>query len=216
MTAPAAEALSWDAQQSLDDESYRAQLAYLYDRSPFYRAKLSAAGFDGPGGRRRAGRHREASAHRQARASSGPDPGRSVRRAPLRRSRRHRPDPLDERHHGHAELHPAHRGRPRQLGDGIVAELRGVRRRPGRQHRLDLQRRPVRGRGRARGPRADRALPHPGRHREHRAADARRSSGSRPDCGRADAVLCRLSDRVGGGAGPRPARLERRAPARRR
>ena len=48
MTAPAAEALSWDAQQSLDDESYRAQLAYLYDRSPFYRAKLSAAGFDGP------------------------------------------------------------------------------------------------------------------------------------------------------------------------
>ncbi len=35
----------WDEQLALDAESYRAQLAYLFDRSPFYRAKLTAAGF---------------------------------------------------------------------------------------------------------------------------------------------------------------------------
>ena len=43
--------------------------------------------------------------------------------------RRDRPDLLDERHDRHAELHPADRGRPRQLGDRLGAELRGVRRR---------------------------------------------------------------------------------------
>ncbi|HEV3407720.1 MAG TPA: AMP-binding protein [Gaiellaceae bacterium] len=35
----------WDEQLALDAESYRAQLAYLFDRSPFYREKLAAAGF---------------------------------------------------------------------------------------------------------------------------------------------------------------------------
>jgi len=39
-----AERLSWDEQLALDDESYREQLAYLLERSPFYREKL--AGFD--------------------------------------------------------------------------------------------------------------------------------------------------------------------------
>ena len=34
----------WDEQLALDGESYRAQLAYLLERSPFYREKLSAAG----------------------------------------------------------------------------------------------------------------------------------------------------------------------------
>ena len=41
----------------------------------------------------------------------------------------------------------------------------------GAAHRLDLQRRAVRRRRRARRVRAHRPLPHPGRHREHRAAD---------------------------------------------
>ena len=34
----------WDDQRRLDDASYRAQLVYLFERSPFYREKLAAAG----------------------------------------------------------------------------------------------------------------------------------------------------------------------------
>ena len=37
----------WPAQLELDDASYRRQLAYLYEHSPFYRTKLTAAGFAG-------------------------------------------------------------------------------------------------------------------------------------------------------------------------
>ena len=42
---PEVESRPWGAQLALDGESYRAQLAYLYERSPFYREKLAAAGF---------------------------------------------------------------------------------------------------------------------------------------------------------------------------
>ena len=48
MTVSAAEALPWEEQCALDEESYRGQIAYLFDRSPFYREKLTAAGFDDP------------------------------------------------------------------------------------------------------------------------------------------------------------------------
>ena len=48
MTVSEAEALPWEEQHALDEECYRAQVAYLFDRSPFYREKLAAAGFDGP------------------------------------------------------------------------------------------------------------------------------------------------------------------------
>jgi phenylacetate-CoA ligase len=41
-----AERLPWADQLALDDASYRAQLAYLFERSAFYREKLAAAGFD--------------------------------------------------------------------------------------------------------------------------------------------------------------------------
>jgi phenylacetate-CoA ligase len=44
MLAPDVEARPWEQQLALDDERYRAQLGYLLERSPFYRAKLSAAG----------------------------------------------------------------------------------------------------------------------------------------------------------------------------
>jgi phenylacetate-CoA ligase len=47
--APQIESRAWEEQLALDDASYRTQLAYLYDRSQFYREKLSAAGFDTPG-----------------------------------------------------------------------------------------------------------------------------------------------------------------------
>jgi len=40
------ETLPWAEQLAIDDASYRAQLAYLFERSPFYREKLATAGFD--------------------------------------------------------------------------------------------------------------------------------------------------------------------------
>jgi phenylacetate-CoA ligase len=48
MLEPEVEARPWHEQLALDDESYRAQLEYLLDRSPFYRPKL--AGVDAGGG----------------------------------------------------------------------------------------------------------------------------------------------------------------------
>ena len=69
---------------------------------------------------------------------------------------------------------------------GVGAQLRSLRRRRRPAHRHHLQRRAVRGGRGARRLRPHRPLPHPGRHREHRAADARRSSccGPRPRCSR--------------------------------
>jgi phenylacetate-CoA ligase len=45
MLAPEVETRPWEEQLALDDASYRTQLAYLFDRSAFYREKLAAAGF---------------------------------------------------------------------------------------------------------------------------------------------------------------------------
>ena len=44
MLAPEVEARPWLEQLALDDAAYREQLAYLFDRSAFYREKLTAAG----------------------------------------------------------------------------------------------------------------------------------------------------------------------------
>ena len=44
MLEPEIETRPWAKQLALDDESYRAQLAYLFDRSAFYRDMLAAAG----------------------------------------------------------------------------------------------------------------------------------------------------------------------------
>ena len=57
---------------------------------------------------------------------------------------------------GDAELHPAHRLRPRELDRDLGALLRRLGRAAGRADRLDLQRRPVRGGRRAGRVRADR------------------------------------------------------------
>ena len=46
MLAPEVEARPWAEQLALDDASYRAQLVYLFERSAFYREKLTAAGID--------------------------------------------------------------------------------------------------------------------------------------------------------------------------
>jgi phenylacetate-CoA ligase len=48
MLEPEVETRSWDEQLALDGESYRAQIAYLRERSPFYRERL--AGADTTGG----------------------------------------------------------------------------------------------------------------------------------------------------------------------
>src|SRR5262245_45438690 len=48
MLEPDVETRPWSEQLELDDASYRTQLAYLFDHSPFYRGKLTGAGFDSP------------------------------------------------------------------------------------------------------------------------------------------------------------------------
>jgi phenylacetate-CoA ligase len=45
MPAADVETRPWPEQLALDDASYRSQLAYLFERSAFYREKLAAAGF---------------------------------------------------------------------------------------------------------------------------------------------------------------------------
>jgi phenylacetate-CoA ligase len=45
MLDPEVETRPWDEQLAVDDASYRRQLAYLFERSVFYREKLTAAGF---------------------------------------------------------------------------------------------------------------------------------------------------------------------------
>ena len=49
MFEPEVESRAWAEQLALDDEAYRAELAYLFERSAFYREKLGAAGIDSPG-----------------------------------------------------------------------------------------------------------------------------------------------------------------------
>jgi phenylacetate-CoA ligase len=44
MLEPEVESRPWDEQLALDDESYRTQLAYLFERSAFYGQKLASAG----------------------------------------------------------------------------------------------------------------------------------------------------------------------------
>ncbi len=45
MLAPEVETRPWEEQLAVDDASYYTQLAYLFERSAFYREKLAAAGF---------------------------------------------------------------------------------------------------------------------------------------------------------------------------
>jgi phenylacetate-CoA ligase len=46
MLEPEIESRPWDEQLAIDDASYREQIAYLLERSPFYREKLAATGID--------------------------------------------------------------------------------------------------------------------------------------------------------------------------
>ena len=112
---------------------------------------------------------------------------------------------------GTPELHPADRRRSRQLGDGVGAQLRGVRDRGRPADRLHLQRRARSSAGAALAA-FDRIglVPRPGRDRQHRAPDARdRAPAARRR--RADPLVRRPPRRMGGRARLRPARVERRA-----
>ena len=45
LTEPEIEAAPWEGQQAADDAPYRRQIAYLFERSRFYRDKLGRSGF---------------------------------------------------------------------------------------------------------------------------------------------------------------------------
>jgi len=49
MAEPEIESAPWELQALDDDTLYRAQIAYLFERSRFYRDKLASAGFNSPG-----------------------------------------------------------------------------------------------------------------------------------------------------------------------
>ncbi len=49
MLAPDVESRPWDEQLAIDDASYREQIAYLFERSAFYRRKLTEAGISDAG-----------------------------------------------------------------------------------------------------------------------------------------------------------------------
>ena len=200
MLDPEVESRPWAEQLALDDASYREQLAYLFARSAFYREKLAAAGIRLRSRRRRARRHRAAAAHREARAQGDLHPpttpsARISARTPAEIVRIYSTSGTT----GAPSYIPL---TAQDLDNWVTGSARsyaasGVA--PGAADRLHLQRRAVRGRSGARRVRQGRPLPHPGRHRQHRAPDA----GDRaPEArsGSAHAVLCRLSHRVGGRA----------------
>ena len=172
MLAPEVEARPWAEQLALDDASYRKQLAYLFDRSAFYREKLGDAGFasaEAAGGLAdiaRAAAHREG---RDRRRCTPEDPiGAHLCASRSEIVRIYSTSGTT----GHAELHSADGGRSRQLGDRLGAQLRGFAASPP----ASASSRPTMpGRSwpaRHLPPSTARPLPYPGRHREHRAADA--------------------------------------------
>ena len=166
------------------------------------------AGHDPTGGARR---DRTAAAHGEGRAARDAHARESVRDAPLRGAARARSDLLDERHDGRRRA--TSRSRPATSTTGSPAPRAATPPRgsaPGQRIVSTYNAGPVRGRSGARLLRPDRPLPHPGRHREHRAARAGDRAAAAGG-GRADAVLRGLPRRE-----PRSPRLERRARARRR
>ena len=130
MLAPEVETRPSAEQLALDDAAYRAQLAYLLRALGLLPREARRGGRRVRRGGRRARRHRAAAAHREA-ASSGRrcTPENPIGAHLCADADRDRPHLLDERHDRHAELHPADRGRPRQLGDRLGAQLRRLGRR---------------------------------------------------------------------------------------
>ena len=205
MLEPEVETRPWAEQLALDDASYRSQLAYLLERSPFYREKLA-----GLRDRRRARRDRAAAAHGEGRAAADAHAREPVRDSPLRGAARARPDLLDERHD--RARRATSRSRPATSTTGSPAPPAATQRRgsaSGQRIVSTYNAGPfVAGAALAAFDRIG-LYPHPGRHREHgpaRPGDRGAAAGSR----RADTVLRGLPRRE-----PRSSELERRARARR-
>ena len=112
MLEPEVEVRSWAEQVALDDEKLRQQLAYLREALGLHpreaRGRADAVGLAEIA---QLPPHAAGGAQSDAQRRRQP-----VRRAPLRGPRRDRAHLFDERHHRHAELHPADGERPRQLG----------------------------------------------------------------------------------------------------
>ena len=133
MLAPEVETRPWAEQLAVDDQSYR-------DAA---RLSLRALGLLPREARRRRGSPSAEAAGGLAeiagcrsptsRSCGRPARPRPVRRPPLRGAGRDRPDLLDQRHDRHPQLHPADRGRPRELGHRLGAQLRGLGRRAGQR-----------------------------------------------------------------------------------
>ena len=164
---------------SADAESYRAQIAYLLERSPFYREKLGPSPSDRLEDiaelplteKSELREERHARRIRSARTSAPIRPrssGSTRRAAP--------PAPRATSRSPRATSRTGSPARPESYAaSGVEA---------GPAHRLDVQRGTVRGRRGARRLRADRARPHPGRDRQHRRFSSARSrrSSPRPSC----------------------------------
>ena len=99
MFDPEVEALPWAEQARADDEPYRKQVAYLFARSRFYRAKLAAAGFADAAA---VGGLADIAAlpfTEKDELAQDADRRRADRRASRGAARRYRPHLLDQRHH---------------------------------------------------------------------------------------------------------------------
>ena len=186
MLEPEVETRPWDEQLALDDAAYRAQLAYLLERSPFYREKLGAAGFARPTRRAASPRSRELPlTEKQRAAGDGARPTtRSARTSARRRAEIVRIYSTSGTT-GTPSYIPLTAGDLDNWVDRLGAQLRGLRRRaPASASSRTYNAGPVRGRRGARRVRPHRPLPHPGRHRQHRAAGAgdRAARAARPRC----------------------------------
>ncbi len=131
MLEPEVETRPWAEQLALDDARYRAQLAYLLERSPLLPREAGEAGFD-------ARRPADSPTSRSCRSPRSRSSGRPARREnPFGAHLCAAPDEIVRIYStsgttGRAELHPAHGGRSRELGHRLGAQLRGLgRRRPG-------------------------------------------------------------------------------------
>ena len=188
---------------SADAESYRAQLAYVLERSDFYREKLGPS----PSDRLEDIAELALTEKDELRATvTAENPfGAHLCADPSELVRIYSTSGTT----GAPSYIPLTVVRRRELGDRLVTQLRGIGRRARPADRLHVQRGTVRRRRSARRLRAHRARAHPDRNRQHRAPDLddrdARARRSRPH-----AFVCRAPGRE-----PRPARVERPARPRR-
>jgi phenylacetate-CoA ligase len=161
MLEPEVESRPWEEQLALDDRSYRTQVAYLFERSAFYRDKLGAVGISSP-------------------AEAGGLEG--IARLPLTEKSEVKATATRENPIGtHLCVERGEIARiystsgttgtpsyiPLTAGDldnWIRGSARSYAASGVSAHRVDLQRRALRRRRGARRLRAHRAQPHPGRH----------------------------------------------------